>query len=474
MSHNPSVVLDTGDIDRFVGRYALGRERGEGSKRFLRIKVVGEELTVEQAKVIAEISERYGRGYLEITTRHSIQLHWIRDEDAPEIFAEMERVNLTTDMCGQAYPAARYGDVRNIVTCPVSGLQRGELFDVIPLVKRAVNFFTGNPDFLDLPKKFKIAISACPLNCVRPEMHDLGLIGVDSEHGLGFTAYIGGGIGTPPMLAKPMDVFISLDEALDFIIALVEVHRDHGDRSSKARARFKWLVKRLGIDEIRDLVEERIGRKLRPLDTERRELIWGDHHGVHEQKQGGLYYIVVPIITGILKVEQFRKIIELAGEYGGGRMRVSPLQKLILINIPGEELQRVEEELKRMGFDLDRPPIRWTTLACPTNFCGKALESVKSRAMEIEGHLEGVFGVRLERLNIRLAMSGCPNSCGHHRIAEIGLQATLVRKGEALKPGYDILLGGRTSKISRPYKRGVPAESVKYEVERIIRGFFGE
>jgi sulfite reductase beta subunit-like hemoprotein len=461
--------LDIEAIDKFAGRYALGYERGEGSSHFLRIKIVGGELTIEQAKVIAELSEKYGHGYLEITTRHDIQLHWIKDEDAPEIFAKLEEVGLNTDMCGQAYPEAKYGDVRNIVTCPVSGIQKDELFNTLPIVKEAVKFFTGKQEYLDLPRKFKIAISACPLNCVRPEINDLGLVAIKSSYGLGFTPFIGGGIGIPPMLAKPMNIYVGLNEVLDFMKAIVEIYRDYGNRKSKAKARFKWMIEEFGIEKIRKLIEMKIGKQLRFFDTKNINLKWGDHIGYQPQKQEGFYFIVVPILAGFLNVKQFKKILELVNKYGGNKIRVSPLQKLILIDIPKDKLSMVIKELENIGFNLNHPPIRWTTIACPTNFCGKALENVKNRAIEIEEHLEKIFGMKLKELKLRIAISGCPNSCAHHRIAEIGLQATAIKKNGIIKPAYDIYLRGELSNISQLFLKNILAEDVKYEIEKLIK-----
>ncbi len=466
---NKEIRLDIKAIDRFAGRYALGYEKGEGSNHFLRIKVVGGELTIEQARTIAELSEKYGHGYLEITTRHDIQLHWIKDEDAPIIFAKLEEVGLNTDMCGQAYPEARYGDVRNIVTCPVSGIQKGELFDTLPIVKEAVKFFTGKTEYLDLPRKFKIAISACPLNCVRPEINDLGLIAIKSNYGLGFTAFIGGGIGVPPVLAKPMNTYIGLDEVLDFIKAIVEVYRDYGNRKSKAKARFKWMVEEFGIEKIKKLIETKMYKQLKFFNAKNIELKWDDHIGYQSQKQDGFYFIVIPILAGILNVKQFKKILGLINKYDGNRIRVSPLQKLILVDIPEDKLPVIIKELKNIGFDFNHPSIRWTTIACPTNFCGKALENVKNRAIEIEEHLEKIFGMKLKDLKLRIAISGCPNSCAHHRIAEIGLQATAIRKNGAIKPAYDIYLRCESPGISQLFLKNVLAEDVKYEIEKLIK-----
>lgn len=270
-------------------------------------------------------------------------------------------------------------------------------------------------------------------------------------------------------LAKPMNIYVGLDEVQDFIKAIVEVYRDYGDRKSKAKARFKWMVKEFGIEKIKKLIEVKMNKQLKFFNAKGIELKWGDHIGFQPQKQDGFYFIVIPILTGTLNVKQFKKILELINEYGGNRIRVSPLQKLILVDIPEDRLSVIIKELKNIGFDLNRPPIRWTTIACPTNFCGKALENVKNRAIEIEEHLEKVFDIKLKELNLRIAISGCPNSCAHHRVAEIGLQATAIRKNGTIKPAYDIYLKNKSSNISQLFLKNVSAEDVKYEIEKLIK-----
>jgi sulfite reductase beta subunit-like hemoprotein len=431
--------------------------------------VVGGELTTIQAKAIAELSETYGKGYLEITTRHDVQLHWIEDEDAPEIFAKLEKLGLTTDMCGQAYPEARYGDVRNIVSCPVSGVQKGELIDALPIVKEAVKFFTGKKEYLDLPRKFKIAISGCPLNCIKPEINDLALIAVKTENGIGFTALIGGGIGLPPILAKPLNVYITPEEVLSFLKAIVEVYRDYGSRESKPKARFKWMVEALGIEKIRMLIEERLGKKLEIFDAKSLKLNWEEHVGCQPQKQDGLFFLVVPIPLGMLNADKFLKIAQIADDYCEGKFRLSPLQKIVLINIPEEKLNEVKERLEQIGFSMNGFLLRWTTVACPGHFCGKALENPKIRALEAIKHLENVLNGKLENEYVRICFSGCPNSCGHHAIADIGLQAVKMESNNPM-PAYNIYLGGK-AKVSKLFLKAVPADKVKFKIEGILKAY---
>jgi sulfite reductase beta subunit-like hemoprotein len=454
-------------LEKFARKYALGFERGEGSSHFLRIKVVGTELNTNQARVIAELSRKYGKGYLEITVRHDIQLHWVKDEDAPEIFSKLEELGLHTDMCGQAYPEAGHGDVRNIVTCPLSGVQEGELIDTIPIVKEAVNFFTGKEEYLDLPKKFKIAISSCPLNCVRLDINDVGLKAIKAEHGIGFTVFVGGGIGVPAILAKPMDIFVPPEDVLSFLKAIVEVYRDHGNRESKAKARFKWLIQTFGVKRIREMVEERIGRKLKDFDASKINLGWKDHIGYNPQRGDGLFSLTVPIQAGMLNSEQLLKIADIADRYCDGKLRFSTSQNIVLVNIPKENLAYVRRGVEWLGFPLDPLPIKWTTIACPTNFCGKGADNVKKRSVEVVEHLEKVFGEKLKDLHIRIAFSGCPNSCSQYIIADIGLLSTQVRKDDRIEAAYNIYLGGR-SPVSRLFIRDVSAEEVRFVAEDII------
>jgi len=463
-------IPDIEFLERYAGRMALGSERGRGSNHFLRFKIVGHRLTIDQAKTIAWISEKFGRGYLEVTTRGSIQVHWIRDEDAPEIFSKMDEVGLATDMCGQAFPIARYGDVRNIVTCPVTGIQKGELIDTYPLVRRLSEYFSGNPNYLDLPRKFKIAITSCPIKCVRPEIHDLVLIAVEKEGRVGFTPLIGGRLGEPPYLAKPMNIFLEPGEVFEFVRSVVEVYRDHGPRDQKATARFAHMVDRVGVGGIKALLKEYLTHEFEEFHADVTRTQWGDHIGVNEQKQLGLYYIVIPLPAGMIHVTQFKKIIDLVEERGY-ELRTSPLQKLILVNVKEEELKEVEEFLSSMGFDLYSPPIRWTSLGCPADMCGKALEPPKEKVLEIEQHLERVFGEKLKRLRVSIAISGCPHSCAHHKISEIGLQSKVVRANGSVEPAYDVYIGVASSKLSRRFLTNVPSRDVKFVIERIVASY---
>jgi len=453
-----------------LGKYALGYEQGNGSTYFLRIKIVAGILKIDQARIIAELSQKYGRDYLEVTTRQDIQLHWIKDEDAPSIFSKLEEAGLCTDMCGQYYPKAGNGDVRNIVTCPLTGIQPHEIIETSSIVKKAVEMFTGRKEYLDLPRKFKIGVSSCPINCIKPEVNDLALVAVESEHGLGFTPLVGGSLGFPPSLAQPLNVFVPLDEVLEFIRAVVEVYRDHGLRNRKATARFKWLIREVGLNRVKELIQEKMSKSFQYLDCSKISLEWGEHNIISQEKDPRLYSLMVPTFTGILNVNQFKKIIEIAERYSD-EIRVSPAQKLVLVHIPEDELMKVKEELKTLGLDSEQPLIKIRTRACPSDFCGKSFESSKKRATTLLDYLINKFGKDLEKLDVSISISGCPNSCSQHIVSDIGLQSTTISKNGVSIPCFNLYVRGRESKISKLLIRNIPSEQVSLVIEDILRKF---
>jgi len=462
----------TEDIERFTNRYSLGSEKGEGSKHFLRIKMPNGILTTQQFRRIAQLAEKYSRGYAEVTDRQDIQLHWIEAEDAPAIFGQLEQIGFTTDRCGQGYPGARYGDVRNIVGCPLAGVNKFELIDASPIVKELDRFFTGNRDFQDLPRKFKILVSGCSLNCTSPEAYDLSFVVLRHPSGrIGFAVLVGGTMGIAPRLAQSLDVFVEPNMVVNVTKAIIEIFRDFGRREAKVKARFRWLVEEWGTEKLRTTIEEKIGSPLETYKLDCLPVSEGEHVGAHPQKQENYFYISIPILGGMLSIEKMLNIAEVAEKYGSGDLRLSPSQNIIMINIPKEHVNPVVDRLEQIGFPMKRSALRWTTIACAGNFCGKAPEHPKKRAMEIIDYLEERLGETLKDLNLRICLSGCPNGCARHLTADIGMQAAQLMVEGKPTPCYNIYVGGHlgtNSSLGRLVKRAVSAEQVKCEVESII------
>ena len=472
-------LISTADIERFVGRYSIGRDGGQGSQHFIRVKVPCGILTSNQFRVIAELASKYGRGVAEITDRQDIQLHWIRAEDSLEIFSVMDELGFTTDMCGQGFVGARYGDVRNIICCPVSGIERDEIFNCYPIAMSLTEFFTGNPDFLDLPRKFKISMSGCGADCTRAEINDLAFVAVKNNDGkVGFTILVGGSLGASspgPRLAKPTGIFIEPEEAFKVAIATVEIHRDYGNRESKTKARFKWLVENWGIEKFLSLLESKTDVRFEKYEGPifRRQT---DHEGVQPQSNEGYYYVNIPILGGRLTSTIMVKIADLADEYGGGELRLTPTQNIIISHVHEKNRSLLLKTLGEMGFPMSSSKARWLSVGCASDFCGKTLNlHAKDVIGDVVGYLEERFGIEaLSDVMLRINASGCPNDCGASLVADIGLIGRQIRRGDKIEQVYDVYVGGNTGNspsLGVLIEEKVPAEELKFRVASFIANY---
>jgi sulfite reductase beta subunit-like hemoprotein len=417
------------------------------------------------------MAEEYGRGYVEITDRQDFQLHWINGEDAQDVFAQLEQIGFATDKCGQAYPGARYGDVRNVVGCPVAGIDADEVFDASQIVREVTDFFTGNRAYLDLPRKFKMSISGCAINCTASEIQDLAFTGVRHPDGrVGFSLFGGGGVGAGPRLADAIDVFVEPKDVLQVARGFVDVYKENGPREAKAKARFKWLVQAWGPEKLRSMVEQKIGKRLE--DFERQVFpVSREHVGVRPQKQGGYSYVTVPVIGGILSSRLMLRFADIAERYAWPEVRLTAFQNLVMVGIENNQIAKVVHELREMGFNVDDHPVMWTTIACAGNFCGKAPEDPKARAIKIVEHLKSRLGTAMQDVDMTIAVSGCPNGCARHLVADIGLQAVQMKKDVDTIPAYNLYLGGGLGKrrsLATLVKRAAEADGIESALEKII------
>ena len=467
--------ISVDDLQRFVDRYSLGRDKGKGSRQFLRIKVPAGALNSDQFRSIAQISDDYGKGYAEVTDRQDIQLHWIEGKQAPEIFSRLEKLGFTTDKCGQAFPGARYGDIRNIVGCPISGVNKNELIDVGPLVKEINDFFVGNKGFLDMPRKFKISITGCELSCTKPEVQDLGLVAVERGGEVGFIVLVGGSLGPSqpgPRLAKPLGVFIKPDEVFEVTKALAEIHRDHGNRESKPKARFKWLFETWGIEKLRGELERKLGRELDRYESEGPRISGEEHTGVQKQKQG-FYFINIPLIGGVLSSEKMRNIADFVDDFGSGELRLTPYQNLILINILEDRVDETLARLNGIGLPVEAPLLRWTSVGCAADFCVRGMTTEpysKQMLKEIINHLENRFGRLLNDLKLNINIAGCPNGCGLYLIGDIGLLGVEIKR-DHVKKSYNLYLGGglgARASLGELVVKMVEPDRVKTMIEKLV------
>lgn len=466
------------NIERFIGRYSIGRDEGEGSLHFIRIKIPGGILTSEQFLKIAGLVSKYSRGIAEITDRQDIQLHWIKAEDSLEIFSIMDELGFTTDMCGQGFPGARHGDVRNIVCCPASGIERDEIFNCYSIARSLTRFFTGNPEYLDLPRKFKIALSGCGADCVRAEVNDLAFIAVKNGGEVGFTILMGGSLGPSlpgPRLAKPTGVFIRPEDAFRVAVSTIEIFRDYGNRESKAKARFKWLLENWGLEKFFSLLKSKTDVKFEKYDGSIfiRET---DHEGVQPQNNNSYYYVNIPILGGRLTSSMMDKIAFLADKYGGGELRLTLTQNIIIPNVSEEKRGPLLKALIELGFPMNSSRARWLSVGCASDFCGKTLyPHAKDIVRDVVEYLEEYFGAeKLSSLRLRVNASGCPNDCGTSLIADIGLISKRIREGDRFKQAYDIYVGGdlgNSPSLGKMVAERVPAEKVKVMAASFIANY---
>ncbi|HEX5715675.1 MAG TPA: nitrite/sulfite reductase [Thermoanaerobaculia bacterium] len=452
--------------------YGLYHDKPKLGHFMMRVKIPGGVLTPAKLRVIGEISERYGRGHGELTTRQNVQLHWLELAKLPEVLEILDRGGMTT--------AGGCGDnVRNITGCPVAGIAADEPFDVRPLLEEAADFFVRNREYSDLPRKHKITVAACPGQCNAPEIHCIALIGSVVKDRPGFAVRVGGGLSTWPRLADDLGVWVPVEEALEVLRAIVDVWRgDIKYRLSRTRARLKFMVNDTGPEIFRARVEERLGRSLSHGAVPSPPAEEQDHTGIHAQRQEGLFYAGFPVFLGLMNGDQMRAVADLAESFGG-EIRLTRRQNFLLSGIPGERVDEIVRKVADLGFPLDAGPLRGTSIACTGDpFCNYTVAETKGRVQEIVEHLERVFGE--EAASLRLNLDGCPHACAHHWIGDIGLQGTTLRErgsqGERLQ-GYDLFLRGglaRDAAIGRPVLKRVSATEVHLVIENLVRAWIQE
>ena len=400
--------------------HGLYTQRPETDGYFmLRVRIPGGMLTAEQTDVIGQISVRYGRDVADVTDRQNIQLHWIRVEDVPAIWNQLEAVGLsTTEACGDT--------PRNILGCPLAGIDAAEILDASALLRETNAALEGNPDFANLPRKFKISISGCAHQCGQHEINDVGLVGVLGPGGEpGFDLWVGGGLSTNPIFAQRLGTFVQPDQVPDAVLGVTTVFREWGYRRARNRARLKFLMKDWGPEKFRGVLEETVGYAFADLAEPAPSALAGrEHIGVWPQKDGNTYVGFAPK-AGRVSGHQLRAIARLAARYGDGRVRTTTQQKMVLLGVPEGKTTELLSELDTLDLPARATSFRRGTMACTgIEFCKLAIVETKGRAVEIYRHLEEALPDFDE--DVRININGCPNSCARYQTADIGLMGCQV------------------------------------------------
>ena len=469
---------------------ATGGVGGEGKATeffMMRIGLPNGILTSHQLRVIGNLTRKHARNLADITTRQNIQLHWLTLESLVEVVDALTEIGLS--------PKGACGDVvRNVTGCPLAGLDGHELIDASPLAVEIAHHLTANPEFYNLPRKFKISVTGCPLWCSYPEINDVALTAIQRGEEVGYTLRVGGGLSTEPHLAVRIPAFVRQDQALAVVTATAEIFREQQAlRENRTRARIKYLFMRHGwtAESMLAAIEEKLGYKLDPpaflsvipegnprstAPTGAEHVpddIYRDHIGITRQRQQGLSAVGASVLRGRLSGEQLEQLADLADQYGSGELRTTIMQNILIVNVPNDKTIALTEELKKLDLHVEVSPFWRGAIACTgTEFCKLAIAETKAFSKWLVSEME-------ERLptfdqQIKLHVTGCTNSCGQHWIADIGLEGKKLKKDGQTVDAFYFCVGGAVGKYAAPARAigyRAAAEDVPEAIERLLRGY---
>jgi ferredoxin-nitrite reductase len=448
-----------GEVERlkWVGIYP---QKQGGDAFMMRIKVPGGVLTPGQTRVIGKIAADFARGpipnphfgnnFLDLTTRQDVQMHWIEMENVPEIWRRLEEVGITTvQACGDS--------ARNVLCCPVSGLGHDEAIDAYPVAQAISAYFTGNREYANLPRKFKMSVTGCLEDCAQAEINDVGMLPARLDDGtLGFNLRVGGGLSDGPRMASDVDVFVRPEEAVEITRGIAQVFGELGDRENRWTARMRYLVQELGPEGFREELAKRISIGLTPAGEDLTKRYRGDHIGVHPQRRGGFQarpyaqarpyvYVGLNVPVGRMSGEQFEEAGRLAEEYGDG-VRLATDQNLIVTGVPENRLDELLAEPLLTRYSPNPGAFERGVVACTgSEFCRFGIVETKVRAVEWAREMDERVG-DLGQDTVRMHFSGCSASCAQPQIGDIGFRGETAKMRDAIVEGVDIGLGGSLGK----------------------------
>ena len=459
------------------GAGVTGGQGGEGRalQRFMvRIRIPNGLLGSEQLRTIADLTRRYAHGIADITVRQNIQLHWVTIEALPDLLEALAKVGLnTTGACGDV--------TRNVTGCPVAGVDADEICDASPLALEASRMLAGNGDFYNLPRKFKISITGCRVWCPYPEINDVGLTATTrvlrGMPEVGFSLRVAGGLSTEPYLGARLNAFVRWHQVLPAIKGIAELFRDSDVlREHRERARLKFLFLRHGwtAESFLDELQRRIGFEFDAAVEESPPAdVYRDHVGIHPQRQPGYCYVGAAVLRGRITAEQMHAAADLADRFAAGELRTTNMQNLLIVNVPRLHAEDLAKELDAIGLRVGGSAFWRGTVACTgTEFCKLAITETKSFSRWLVEELE-------ERLpgfdqHLKLHVTGCPNSCGQHWIADIGIDGKKMKVEGRLVDAYYFCLGGALGlhqATARPVGYRCPATEVPDAIERLLRQY---
>lgn len=445
-----------------------------------RLRFPGGIVPTFQARVVADVAELYGGGYADVTTRANFQIREIRAADAVAVLESLHGAGVVNRGAGA-------DNVRNVTGSPTAGIDPRELIDTRPLCREMHHYLLNHRELYGLPRKFNIAFDGGGAVSCAQDTNDIGFAAVrvgdakvDADGksvapGVYFRTALGGITGHRDF-ARDSGVLLSLDECVPLAAAALRVFIDHGDRTDRKKARLKYVLDRWGIDKYVRETEAVLGGKLRRLPLEECEprppVDKHGHLGVHPQRQPGLFYVGVLLPVGRLTSAQLRGLADIADRHGGGVLRLTVWQNLLISDVAAERVETVRAEIESLGLSCDASNVRGGLVACTgAAGCKYAMAHTKQHAIQLANHLDGRLSLDSP---VNIHFTGCPHSCAQHYMGDIGLLGTKVEVGEETAEAYHVFVGGghgAEQAVGRELYRGVVAAELPGVVQRILLAY---
>ncbi|WP_276246251.1 nitrite/sulfite reductase [Haladaptatus sp. YSMS36] len=470
------------------------QRRGQESYFMMRLTNANGRLEPGQMRAIAEVARdfstgpvsnpEFGNGWLDLTTRQSIQLHWMKLEDVPAIWERLEAAGVSTRSSG--------GDtMRNISGCPVAGKDTHELVETKSILERVRTELRTDNSLANMPRKFNISITGCREGCAQDSINDIGLEPARKEEDgkpvMGFNVRIGGGLGgRKPKVAQPLDVFVTPEEAYDVVRGFVELYHDHGNREVRSKNRSRFFVTEWGTEKIRDLLEaEYVDGPLKTAGTDIREAYTynagkppsegkADHVGVHEQADGR-YYVGLSVAVGRLTADDALALADLADEYGSGEVRLTRRQNPLIMDVPKSALDDLLGDPLLAKHTPEPNPFQRGAIACTgTEFCSLALTETKARTARLLRWLRDNVSLPDDVENVHIHYSGCTADCGQANTADIGLLGMRARKDGEMVEAMDLGVGGGIGaepSFVEWVRQRIPADEIPGAIKNLMESF---